>query len=140
MKPNHLLIAVSCLFCLALPLLSGCGNKNEEGPPRMVEIPIGDSNTFVITNVRDDLNETFSLRMYVAVQQGELRHFERRLAQCENEVIDRITAVLYASSRAERTEMGLTTIKEKVKWATNEVLGTPWVQQVFFTEITLVVE
>ena len=38
MKTKLLFIAGPCLFCLALPLLSGCENKNEERVVRMVEI------------------------------------------------------------------------------------------------------
>jgi flagellar basal body-associated protein FliL len=32
-------------------------------------------------------------------------------------------------------EPGLTTIKEKAKKAINEILGTPWVQEVLVTEV-----
>jgi len=143
MKTNHLLIAVSCLFCLALPLLSGCGNKNEENEERvtrMVERPIGNKNTFVITDVRGDVNETFSLTMHVVVQQRELRHFERRFEQCEIELIDRVTVVLRASTTEERMEAANIAIRERVKRTINDVLGTPWVLEVLFTEITHMVE
>ena len=140
MKTKLLLIAVSCLLCLALPLLSGCGNNNEERAVRMVEIPIGDSSTFVVTNVRDDMTETFSLTMYVQVQQRDSRHFERRFEQSKIEVIDRITAILHDSSMDERRESGLIIIKERVKRTINEVLGTPWVQQIFFSDITHAVD
>ena len=137
---KHLLIAVSCLFCLALPLLSGCGNNNEERVARMVEMPIGDGDTFVITNVLDDTTgfstETFSLTMFVTVQQRDLRHFERRFEQCKIEVIDRVSTVLRASTTEERREGGHTAIKERVRREINEVLGTPWVQQVLFINVT----
>jgi len=140
MKTKLLFIAGSCLFCLALSLLSGCGNKNEERVVRMVEMQIGDGSTFVVTNVRDDGNETFSLTMFVSIQQRDALRFERRFEQCKNEVFDRVATVLRESSRDERLEAGHTAIKERVKQTINDVLGTPWVQQVLFTEITLAVE
>ena len=136
MKTKHLLIAVACLFCLALPLLSGCANKDEGEDVRMVERQIGD--TFKIRNVRDYGHENFSLIMYVTIRKEDERAFDRQYEQARIELIDRVTAVLYASTTEEREAM--TAIKERVEQTINEVLGTPWVQQVLFTEITLEVE
>jgi len=103
---------------------------------RMNEIQIGTRTTFNIRNVRDDANEVFSLIMHVSVRQRDARQFERRFGECENEVIDRVTAILSASTTEERREAGHTAIKERVRRTINDVLGTPWVQQVFFAEIT----
>jgi len=105
-------------------------------PDRMVEKPVGSRNTFNIRNVRDGGTETFSLVMRISIRETDERAFARRYAQVENEIIDRITAILSASTTTERIETGHTTIKERVRRAMNEVLGTPWVNQVFFTEIT----
>ena len=108
-------------------------------PPRpdmMIERQIGTRNTFNIRNVRDGGTESFSLILHVSVRQRGARNFERRYGQAEDEIIDRITSVLHASTTAERQEAGHTAIRERLRRAINEVLGTPWVNQVFFTEIT----
>jgi len=117
------------------------GNVPGMPPPvrpteRMAEIQIGTRTTFNIRNVRDDANEVFSLIIWAQVRQRDSRNFERRFEQCENEIIDRVTAILSASTTEERSEAGHTAIKERVRRAMNDVLGTPWVQQVFFSEIT----
>jgi len=112
------------------------------GPPvvrpteRMAEIPIGNRNSFNVRIVQDDANETFSLILHVSVRQRDVRSFERRFGDCENEIIDRVSVVLRSSTPEERREAGHTAIREKVRRAMNDVLGTPWVQQVFFSEIT----
>jgi hypothetical protein len=103
---------------------------------RMVEIPIGTRNTFNVRNVRDDGNEIFSLIMHVSVRHRDSRSFERRLGESENAVIDRVTSILSASTTEERREAGHTAIKARVSREINDVLGTAWVQQVFFSEIT----
>jgi len=101
----------------------------------MFEIPIGDRNSFKISNVRNGGNEKFSVNIHVSVKKADAGKFQRRYEQCINEIIDRVTVVLVRSTTEERTEAGHTAIKERVQKAINEVLGTPWVQKVFFSEI-----
>ena len=147
-------IFVSSLCCLALFLTSGCventiitetGKFAAEGdvvpaPVAMSEIPIGDGNTFKISNNRDDKNETFSLTMRVLIRKADERQFERRYEQCSGEVIDEVTKILTASTTSERMEPGLTAIKERVKPAINNILGGPWVQRIFVTDVTYEVQ
>jgi len=101
----------------------------------MVEMPLGERNTFKMRTQRGDTTEVFALVIHVSVRRADVRNFERRYAQATFEIIDRVTMVLNASTTEERRETGFTVIKENVKMAINEVLGTPWVQRVFFSEI-----
>ena len=127
-------IFVSFLFCFVLSLTSGCAPVNT-APMTMSEIPIGDKNTFRLTNVQDDETAMFSLTMSVQIRKADERKFEARYKQCSSEVIDEVTKILTASPPAERTEPQFTTIKERTKRTINEVLGTPWVQEVLFFDI-----
>ena len=102
----------------------------------MVEKPIGERNTFKIRTSHGDLTDAFSVIIHVAIQRANERSFDRRYGESRIEIIDRITTVLNASTTEERGEPGNTAIKERVKKAINTVLGTPWVQQVFFTEVS----
>ena len=100
-----------------------------------LEIPIGDKNTFKIRTNRGDVTDSFSVVMTVVIRSADRRAFERRYPLCTMEVIDKATQILNASSTDERREAEHTAIKERVRRGINEVLGMPWVQQVFFTEI-----
>ena len=102
----------------------------------MVECPIGDKNTFNITNVRDDGSEVFKVTINVKIRKADAGKFNLQYELCKNEIIDRVTVILNASTTAERKEAEHTAIKERVKRAINEVLGQPWIQTVFFSEIT----
>ena len=111
-------------------------SKANTKPETMAECPIGDKNTFNVTNVREDGSEVFKVTINVKVRKADLRRFNPRYEQCQNEVIDRVTVVLNASTTAERADPEHTVIKERVKQAINNVLGQPWVQMVFFAEVT----
>jgi len=104
-------------------------------PEVMSEIQVGDRNTFKISQNRSDGNETFSLIMHISVKKAEESRFQRRYDQCVQEIIDRATGILGASTTEERREPNHTTIKERLKRAMNEVLGTPWVQKILFSEV-----
>lgn len=101
-----------------------------------IEKPIGDRATFKIRTPRGEFTDTFNLVMHVTVRKTDERAFNTRYEQCTIAVIDRATSVLSASTTEERAEASRTAIKERVKRAINEVLETPWVQEVFFTEVT----
>ena len=124
-----------CLFCLSLIFLNGCGDNAGKDCVGTTEIQIGDKNTFKLSIQQGDVIEVFSLVMHVSVLKADTRKFERRYEASKNKVIDRVTTVLRASTTEERMESGNTTIKGKVVTAINDVLETPWVQEVFFTEI-----
>ena len=95
----------------------------------MVERQIGEKE-FKVKNVHNEANETFSLTMHVKVRKADAKKFDARYLICMNEIIDRVTGILHASTPQERGEVGLAAIKEKAKRAINAVLGTPWVQEV----------
>ena len=98
-------------------------------------IQIGDQNTFKFSETRRDGTETFSLHLYVSVLKTDKRKFDPQYALCMIEVIDRVSAELRVSTTEERKEAGNTAIKARVKKTINDVLGSPWVQQVFFTNV-----
>ena len=100
-----------------------------------VEKQIGEKNTFKIRTSRGDLTDAFSVVMHVTVRRVDERAFDKQYLDRTMRVIDRVTSVLDASTREEREEATRTAIKERVKQAINEVLGTPWVQEVLFTEV-----
>ena len=103
--------------------------KNEP----MVEKQIGDK-AFKVKIFKGEANETFSVVIHVQIRKADESKFNKRYEACMNDINDRITSVLYASNDNERREVGFTAIKEKIKRAINDVLGTPWVQAVFCTE------
>ena len=105
----------------------------------MVELPIRDGEKFTVTNVRGGENETFSLSLWVQVRRRNALDFERAHQRQMNEVIDRITTILSATTTQERSEIGYYTIKAKVQKGINDVLGTPWVQQVFIRDPSLTI-
>ena len=103
----------------------------------MIERQIGDKNTFKLRDFINDTNESFSLVMHVSVRRADELKFARRYEEATIEIIDRVSTVLRGSTTEERMELGSTAIKERVKQTINEVLGEPWVQQVFFTVVSL---
>ena len=105
-----------------------------------VEKQIGDRNTFKVRTHYDNVTDEFSLIMYVKVRKADELKFDRRYEQATVEIIDHVTAILNVSTTEERKEVRRTAIRERairerVKKAINAVLGTPWVQDVLFTEI-----
>jgi predicted esterase/flagellar basal body-associated protein FliL len=119
--------------------LKGTGVTADAQPSPMresiIEMPIGDRNTFKMRTNRGNGTEDFSVVVHVAIRGSDERTFNRRYEQATIEIIDRIMMVLNASTIEERRVPGLTTIKERAKRTINEALGTPWVRDVFFTEI-----
>jgi len=128
----------SCLFCFSLILLNGCeyNVRKDKDFVSTTEIPIGDKNTFKLSDSRGDSIESFSLVMHVSVLKADERKFQRRYEASKNKVIDRVITALRLSTTEERREPGNMAIKKNVKTAINDVLETPWVQEVFFAEIT----
>jgi len=103
----------------------------------MVEMPIGEG-PIRVSRLQNDTTETFSLVMHVAIRKRDENQFQRRYVQCENEIIDRITEIISVSIPDELGEIGLgTSIRERAKQAINDVLGTPWVLEVFLTDVVL---
>ena len=105
----------------------------------MVELPV-QSDPFKVKQLRGEETENLTLRMHVLVRKREERAFTRQFEQFKLRVIERVENVLTLSTRAERQEIGHTSIKEKSKKAVNEVLGTSWVQEVLISEYSFTVE
>jgi hypothetical protein len=95
---------------------------------------------FKIKTVRNGAVETFSMGLHVKIRKADAAKFDKRYKECTNEVIDQVTIVLMASSVEERKEPTLTSLKEKVKRAVNEVLGTPWIQDVLCSDVSFEVQ
>ena len=106
----------------------------------IIEKQIGDGKSFKVKTIRNEATETFSVTIHVTIQKANAKQFENRYKACEIEITDRVTAILHASSPAERMESGLLTIKEKIKRSINDVLGTPWVLNVLCSNITYEVQ
>jgi hypothetical protein len=105
----------------------------------MVELPV-QNDPFKVTQLRGEETERLTLRMHVVVRKKEERAFTRQYEQFRMRILDRVESVLTLSTRAERQETGHTAIKERSKKAINEVLGTPWVQEVLIAEFSFTVE
>ena len=103
-------------------------------PEILAERPIGPLRVRSEVNER---NETFALTMNVTVRQREVRRFETEYERREQRVVDAVETVLRLSSPDERREAEYTTIRARAKQAINEVLGTPWVQEVLVRDVTL---
>ena len=123
------------LFALSLVVFAGCGNQGGNAD-HLVERPIGHGPLSVATT-RNDMNEKFSLTMHVVVHQREQRAFERQYERHGQRVIERIETIMLAATLEERMEVGYTTIKERSRQAINEILGTPWVQEVLISGVTI---
>ena len=101
----------------------------------MTENQIGDKNSFKITNARDGENEKFSVSLIVQVRKQDQYYYNLRYQNCMNEIINNVSGILRASTTDERREANHTAIRERVKNEINLVLGTSWVQQVFFLDV-----
>ncbi|MDR0521277.1 MAG: hypothetical protein LBH00_05435 [Planctomycetaceae bacterium] len=99
----------------------------------MVEKPITDK-VFKVSSIQGETTVKLTVMVHVQIRKADERKFDRRYADCTNEVADQVTSTLTASSNDERNEVGHVAIKERIKKVINEVLGTPWVQSVFFTD------
>ena len=145
------------LLALSLAVVAGCGNQNTVivnehdkdvdvfsfVPPGVIRQEtvakrlIGDEPLSVVVE-HDEMNEIFSLTMHVHVRAGrEERLFDRVYERRKQRIVDGVETIMRAATHEERMEEGYTTIKEKSKQAINEVLGTPWVQQVIITDVTI---
>ena len=101
-----------------------------------VEKPIKDG-PFRIINVRNEVNEEFSLTIHVSIRKTDAAKFQKRYDDCTQQILARLTDVLNRTSPEERKgESGYAAIMEKIKMAINEVLGVPWVQEVFLTDVS----
>ena len=101
----------------------------------MVEKPIG-SGPIKVRITQNDSNVLISLVMHVHVRKSEEKRFQTRYDQCVQEIIDRVGIILRGATSAERGEVALSTIRERAKREINEVLKTPWIQQVLISEFT----
>ena len=115
--------------CLALPPVP----SGVSMPERMVKKTIGDK-ALEVKFPLDKNNITLSMFVHVQVRDRDVMSFDKRYKECNTEIEDHIVIILSASTVEERMEASLTTIKEKMKRAINEVLGTPWVTGVLVTD------
>ena len=127
-------LVILVLLCIVATSM-GCGQSVPPDRIPMFEITIGEG-PISVSMIRNDITETFSLTMHVAIKKRDATLFQKHYEQRKVEIIDRITAILLASTPDERMEAGCATIKEKAKQAINEVLGTPWVQVVLVSDVT----
>jgi len=92
---------------------------------------------FTVKSPRNEANETFSVEIRIGIRPADEKKFNQRYEKCMYEIQDRVMTILKASTTEDRMEAAFTTIKGKVKKAINEVLGHPWVQNVYCTNISL---
>jgi hypothetical protein len=118
--------------CLALPPVP----SGVSMPERMVKKTIGDKALEVKFSI-DKSNITLSMFVHVQVREKDVMSFDKRYKECKTEIEDHIATILRASTVEELMEASFTTAKEKMKQEINRVLGTPWVQRVAVTEISL---
>jgi len=92
---------------------------------------------FRIGFTEDGNNITLSMVIHVVIRDRDSKRFDTRFEHCQWQIIDKVNTALRASSPADRQEVGHTTIKERLKRAINEVLGTSWVLEVLISESTV---
>ncbi|MGL4594904.1 MAG: hypothetical protein ACRCUY_09275 [Thermoguttaceae bacterium] len=110
----------------------------EKAKEETVEKPLGEK--FRIQDFRggstDEL-EGLSVTVHVSIFKKDETAFDKLYEKKQMAVRDAVTQVLRSSSREDRTQVNLMTIKNKVQKAVNEVLGTPYVRGVICTDLTL---
>jgi len=104
-------------------------------PEDVVERSINGGRAFTgkITKKGSDVTESYSLVMHVTVKSKEAKKFDKRYADCQQTIIDRVSGMLRINVAEYYYEAGHTTLKEKAKKEINGVLGTPWVQSVLIS-------
>jgi len=105
-------------------------------PEDVVERAIQEAKAFTGKKTRNDATETYSLVMHVTVRSKESNKFDKRYADCQQAIIDRVSGMLDANVAEYNNEVNYTTLKEKAKREINGVLGTPWVQSVLISNFT----
>jgi predicted esterase/flagellar basal body-associated protein FliL len=106
----------------------------------MVEKELNDGKPFIVKTVRGETTEKFSVSLAIVVLRTDSTNLDRQYEQKKNQIADRIAAILRATTTEERSEAGLTAIKEKLKRGINDVLGVPLVQAVYCTSVELDVQ
>ena len=123
------------LFALSLAIFAGCGNQNPNvDAERHVERTIG---TLSVMTIENEMNVRFSMTMDVRLRERDERAFDRQYERSAQRIIENIEAIMFASTPEERMDPRLETIREKSQQVINEILGTPWVQLVIITNITM---
>jgi TPR repeat protein len=108
-------------------------------PKPMVEKSISEK-PFIVKNLRGDTTEKFTVRIDVVVHKADNYKFDILHDERKAQIVDCITSILQATTTEERMEAGLMVFKEKVKRGINDVLGTPYVQQVLCSGVELDVQ
>ncbi|MDR3183051.1 MAG: hypothetical protein LBT89_09070, partial [Planctomycetaceae bacterium] len=98
----------------------------------MIEKPINESKPFKVKQTKADSEstETFTVTINGKIRKKDERAFDKRYAECLFEINDAVTTVLQGATPDDRQQVGFTSIKEKVKKAINDVLGTPYIQEI----------
>ncbi|GHT09650.1 hypothetical protein FACS1894170_00530 [Planctomycetales bacterium] len=104
----------------------------------MVEKPISEK-PFKVKETKADseTTETFTVTIHAKIRKKDERAFDARYLGCQFEIIDAVTTALQGSTSDDRRSVGLTNIKEKVKKAINDVLGTPYIQEILTQDPSL---
>jgi len=91
-----------------------------------------------VRTVEDDINAEFSLLMHVRVREGrDAARFDREYERRTRQIVEAVEQIMREATRAERQEASLSAIRERAQRAINDILGTPWVQQVIVSEVTI---
>jgi len=104
---------------------------------RLVEKQIGPG-PISVRIPRGDMNETFTLTMHVTVREREQWRFDAEYERRMHQIIASVENVMRAATSEERTEVGHAGIRERSRRVINDVLGTPFVNDVFLTNVTSV--
>jgi hypothetical protein len=103
----------------------------------VVEKPISDK-PFKVSQIKADSDTTsvFTAKIYAKIRKKDETAFDKRYLECQFEVVDAVTTVLQRSTTEDFQQVGAFTIKAKTKKAINEVLGTPYVQDILCSEVS----
>ena len=126
------------LLALSLVVVAGCGNQGGN-PDALLEKAISDRPITVMT-IRDGMVERFSLTMRVTVRAQDAGAFDKEYESFSRQINESIAIIMRDATPEERMEVEFTTIKERAKERINEILGTPWVQEVIITGVTFEVQ
>ncbi len=102
-----------------------------------IEVDMGE---FSITSYQPVTNTTLRIdfHLYATVLETEENDFQLRLVDNQQRVRDQVLITLRSSEETDLTDPGLGLIKRKILETTNRALGKPFLQEVIFSEFSLV--
>lgn len=111
-------------------------DEEDQEIPR-IEVDMGE---FSITSYQPVTNTTLRIdfHLYATVLETEGDDFQLRFVDNQQRVRDQVLVTLRSSEETDLTDPGLGLIKRKILETTNRALGRPLLQEIIFSEFSLV--